>query len=282
MVISLVMMQINLHLNSPLLAIFHRWLRWFVFAFGTAQFSIEFDWIDRPFWVLVIVFFIIWFLGETLINWVAISAHSLSSIPLFPRYTINNSGEEWPVQPRLLKVREWLRSQGFRQIQALKAEIAPAVFLRVSIYEDTQATVRVQITFIPQANGAISICFGVMSCLSDGRRIVTDNLYLPFAGFYPENWLVERDPCCRSLSRLQERHRRRLLKTQNPVQAFSVDPLTDLNAIQRELDQLNTELGFLHPHQQREDLGKFTQEGRYRVWKEIWTLNYLGRAASYE
>ena len=50
----------------------------------------------------------------------------------------------------------------------------------------------------------------------------------------------------------------------------------------RGLDRLNTELGFLHPHPKREDLGKFTSEGRYRVWKEIWTLNYLGRAARYE
>jgi hypothetical protein len=45
---------------------------------------------------------------------------------------------------------------------------------------------------------------------------------------------------------------------------------------------LNTELGFLHPQGQREDEGKFTAAGRYRVWKEIWMLNYLGRAARYE
>ena len=64
--------------------------------------------------------------------------------------------------------------------------------------------------------------------------------------------------------------------------AFHDDPLDDLNSVQRELDRLNTELGFLHPHPKREDLGKFTSEGRYRVWKEIWTLNYLGRAARYE
>ena len=52
--------------------------------------------------------------------------------------------------------------------------------------------------------------------------------------------------------------------------------------VQHELDQLNTALGFLHPLHEREDLGKITHEGRYRVWKEIWMLNYLGRAARYE
>ena len=42
------------------------------------------------------------------------------------------------------------------------------------------------------------------------------------------------------------------------------------------------ELGFLHPHPEREDFGKITHEGRYRVWKEIWMLNYLGRSARYK
>jgi hypothetical protein len=66
------------------------------------------------------------------------------------------------------------------------------------------------------------------------------------------------------------------------VVPFETDPLADQNAVQSELDQLNTELGFLHPRSEREDLGKFTAEGRYRVWKEIWMLNYLGRSARYE
>ena len=279
---SLVLMQVNQRLGSPLLSIADRWLRWFVFAFGAAQLCTDFKWIDRPFWVVAAVFFIVWFLGETLYNWLAISAHSLSPMPLFPRYTINSTGEEWPVQPRLLKIREWLRAQGFRQAQALKAEIGGGVFLRVSIYHDAQAKVRVQVTFIPQANGAISVCFAVTSMAADGSRYLTDNLYIPFAGFYPENWFVERAPWRRSLPRLLARHRARLSEARIVAVPFTTEPLTDFNSVQHELDRLNTELGFLHPHAQREDLGKFTHEGRYRVWKEIWMLNYLGRSARYE
>jgi hypothetical protein len=41
-----------------------------------------------------------------------------------------------------------------------------------------------------------------------------------------------------------------------PAVPFDVDPFTDLNSVQHELDQLNTELGFLHPHHEREDFGK--------------------------
>lgn len=282
LVFSLVLMQVNQRLASPVLSIVDRWVRWFVFAFGAAYVCVDFKLIDRPFWALAGVFFIIWFLGETLYNWLAITAHSLSPLPLFPRYSVNASGDEWPVQPRLLKMREWLRAQGFRQVQALKAEIGGGVFLRVSVYQDAQATLRVQVTFIPQANGAISVCYAATSILGDGARYLTDNLYIPFGGFYPENWFVERAPWRRSLPRLLARHRARLVTAGVTPVPFDAEPLADLNAAQHELDRLNTELGFLHPHAEREDLGKFTHEGRYRVWKEIWMLNYLGRAARYE
>lgn len=281
-VVSLLLMQLNQRLGSPLVSIADRWLRWLVFAFGAAYICHDFKLIDRPYAVLAIVFFLVWFLGETLYNWLLITAESLSPLPLFPRYAVNTSGEEWPVQPRLLKVREWLRAQGFRQVQALKAEIGGGIYLRVSIYQDAQATIRVQVTFLPQANGAISVCYGVSSNTADGGRYITDNLYIPFAGFFPENWFVERRPWSRSLPRLLARHRARLASSGAAIMPFEDDPLSDLNSAQLELDQLNTEMGFLHPQSQREDLGKFTQEGRYRVWKEIWMLNYLGRSARYE
>ena len=280
--VSLVLMQINQRVASPILSIADRWLRWLVFAFGAAQICRDFQFFERPYWALVLAFFLVWFLGETLYNWLAIAAHSLSPMPLFPRYTVNTSGEEWPVQPRLLRMREWLRGQGFRQTQALKAEIGGGIFLRVSVYQDAQATVRVQVTFIPQSNGAISVCYSVASISGDDSRYLTDNLYIPFAGFYPENWFVERAPWRRSLPRLLARHRGRLAASGVVLVPFAADPLDDLNAVQNELDQLNTELGFLYPHAERDDLGKFTQEGRYRVWKEIWMLNYLGRSARYE
>ena len=281
-VVSLVLMQINQRLASPLLAIADRWLRWFVFAFGAAQMCRDFQWINRPFWVLVAVFFLLWFLGETLYNWLAISALNVSPLPLFPRYAINASGEEWPMQPRFMKIREWLRTQGFRQTQALKAEIGGGIYLRVSVYQDALATVRVQVVFIPQAHGAISVCFAVTSVAEDGTRYVTDNLYIPFGGFFPENWFVERAPWRRSLPRLIARHQARLAAIGVRPAPFAVEPLADLNNAQQELDRLNIELGFLHPHHEREDLGKITHEGRYRVWKEIWMLNYLGRSARYE
>ncbi len=281
-VLSLAIVQLNYRYASPLLAIADRWLRWLIFSFGAAHFCLFLELVNRPYWVLVAAFFFIWFLGETLYHWLAISALSVSPLPLFPRYAINTSGEEWPVQPRLLKVREWLRAQGLRQVQALKAEVGGGLYLRVSIYQDAASTLRVQVTFLPQNNGAIGLCYTLTSITDAGERYITDNLTVPFAGFYPENWFVERRPWSRSMARLLERHRARLLAAKVTAVSLSNEPLNDLNFAQNELDRLNTELGFLHPHPEREDFGKITHEGRYRVWKEIWMLNYLGRAQRYE
>lgn len=280
--VALVLVQVNHRYGSPILAIVDRWLRWFVFAFLAAQVSRDFQLIDRPYWVLATAFFLLWFLGETLYNWLAIAALSSSPLPLFPRYTLNQSGEEWPVQARFLRIRSWLREQGFRQAQSLRMEIGGGIYLRVSIYQDPLGSVRIQATFLPQANGSIMVCFGLTSVTADGMRFVTDNFNSPFGGFYPENWLVERRPRCRSLPRLLARHRARLARAGVFPAPFPGEPLADLNAVQGELDRINTELGFLHPHNEREDLGKITQEGRYRVWKEIWMLKYLGRSARYQ
>lgn len=281
-VVSLVLAQVNQRAASPLIAIVERWLRWFVFAFGAAQICQDFALIDRPYWALAAVFFLVWFLGETAINWLSIHALSVSPLPLFPRYVVNQAGDEWPTQRRPLQLRDWLRAQGFKQVQALKAEIGGGIYLRVSVYQDAAATTRVQVTFIPRSSGAVNISFIVTSLTASGRRYVTDNLYVPFAGFYPENWFVERAPLSRALPKLLARHRARLERAGETPVVFTTEPHADLNATQGELDRLNTELGFLHSQPDREDLGKITHEGCYRVWKEIWTLNYLGRAARYE
>ena len=279
---SYLLVKLNQRLASPLIAIADRWLRWVIFPVMAAWCCRYFNLVDRPIWVLAVAGFILWFIVETLYNWLEIAALSVSPFPLFPRYTLNTTGEEWPIQPRFLKIREWLRAQGFRQVQALKAEISGDIFLRVSVYQDEAALLRVQVTFLPQNNGAIDVCYSLTSTASDGARYVTDNLYIPFGGFYPETWYVDRRPCCRSLARLLALHRRRIAGMGVSLVPLTVDPMADLNDTQRELDRINTELGFLNPRPVREDHGKITSEGRYRVWKEIWTLNYLGRAARYD
>ena len=281
MIVSLVLFQFNQRHGSPVLAIVNRWLRWIIFALGAAFICRDFQLIDRPYWVLAASFFLLWFLGETLYNWLAISALSLSPLPLFPRYSANQSGDEWPTHASLLKVRDWLRSNGYKQVQALRAEIGGGIYLRLSIFQDANAKLRLQVMFLPQPSGVIAVCYVLTSMTAEGHRYVTDNLYIPFGGFYPESWLVERQPWRRALPGLVKRHQARLAGAREAAVPFPYEPLVDINAAQNELDRLNTELGFLVPHAEREEQGKITHEGRYRVWKEIWMLDYLGRSSRY-
>lgn len=279
--VLLALFYLNQRLASPMLAIGIRWMRWLLFSLFAAYAGARLELIDRPFPVLAATAFLGWFLAESVFNWLRVSAISLSPLPLFPKFVINTSGEEWPTQKRLLKVREWLRANRFAPVQALKAEVGGGIWLRVSIYQSHDATMRLQVAFLPQETGAITVCYNLSSQTADGLRYVTDNYYLPFGGFYPENWLVERTPWRRRLQGLVHRHRQRFAATGKAVVPWDTEPLADLNQQQQHLEQVNTELGFLLPHADREEFGKITPEGRFRVWKEAFLLNYLGIASRY-
>jgi hypothetical protein len=58
------------------------------------------------------------------------------------------------------------------------------------------------------------------------------------------------------------------------------DALEELNDHQGILERLNTEIGFLVPRPLQEEDGKISQEGRYRLWKEMWFLAYLGKSCT--
>jgi hypothetical protein len=277
----LVLFYLNLRLASPVLAIPIRWMRWTLFALFVAETSARFKWIDRPFWVVAAGAFLLWFLLESAFNWLRVSAISLSPLPLFPKFTANVSGDEWPVQERLLKVRDWLRDNRFTPVQALKAEVGGGIWLRVSVYQNYERTIRLQVAFLPQDSGAITVCYSLSSETQSGRRYVTDNFFLPFGGFYPENWHIHRSPWRRTLPRLIAHHLNRMQEAgEMPIQ-WDTDPLTDLNRQQQLMEQVNTELGFLLPHAEREEHGKITPEGRFRIWREAWLLDYLGITQRY-
>jgi hypothetical protein len=282
MLASLVLMRVNQHLASPALAIFNRWLRWVVLAGGSAQMSAHFGWSERSFGVLFTVYLIFWFMLESIYHWLAIQAMSVSPLPLFPRFTLNQGGDEWPVQRRFMRLREQIRAAGFKHVQALRAEVATGLHVRASFYHSLDGATRLQVTFLPQPMGNVTVCLHFSTHSAEGRRVVTDNHHLPFAGFYPENWLVERRPWCRSMPRLLAFHRERVARSAVTVVPWTTEPIQDVNAQQTEIERLNTQLGFLLPSPEHEEHGRISSAGRYRVWKEMLSLNYLGRPARYE
>ena len=46
----------------------------------------------------------------------------------------------------------------------------------------------------------------VFSLKSDGEYLITDNQNMPFGGFYPDHWTVNRFPVCHSLKKLLKKH----------------------------------------------------------------------------
>jgi len=279
--ILLLLFYINLRVASPILAIPIRWLRWILFALFMAQANVQLALIDRPFWVVTLAVFLVWFLIESAFAWLKVSAISQSPMPLFPRYVVNTGGDEWPTQKRLLRVRDWLRDQQFSHVQALKAELGGGIWLRASVYQNQDNTLRLHVLFVPQENGAITVCFSLASLTAETRRYITDNLYIPFGGFYPESWLVERAPWSRGLPRLVARHQARLKNSGETVRRWEISPIDDINQQQQHMEMINTELGYLLPNAEREEFGKITPEGRFRIWKEAWLLDYLGVAGRY-
>jgi hypothetical protein len=267
--------------GSPVIAIFGRWIRWFFLAALVAGAFYLFGWAGYRFPVLLVAALMGVFLMETLYNWVAISALSRSELPLFPKFTENEGGEEWPSQPRFIRLKEALRKAGFQKRQALVSVLGDSILMRVSVFENTDQTERLQVLFLPNPRGSTTVCFTLLSLTQADNILVTDNIFLPFGGFYPENWEVERRPWVRSLNKLLQRHRARIDAKAEPLMPFVTSPLEQINADQRLIEQLNQDLGFLHTQIEEIEHGRLTTAGKARIWQEVWTLSYLGIPLNY-
>ncbi len=278
--VSILLPILGSRFSLPFLVLAGRWLRWLsvslLFAFCLRYFEISL----RPDWVHLITGLAVWFLLETGYNWLAISAVSRSEIPLFPTFRINNEGDEWPADERLIGIKEWLRLEKFSRLSALKSEMYEGVFLRASIYESEDKATRIQILFVPKIGDHSKAYFNISTTGFDDQRLVSDNLNMPFGGYYPESWIVNRKPLIGSLPELLTFHRKCLLKTSIKIVPFEDDPLNELNDQQRILERLNFKTGFLVPLNAQEVEGRITYDGRYRLWKEMWLLAYLGKSIS--
>lgn len=279
-ILTVLLPKIALRKGVPILTLISRWLRWVLFA-GVFAYLLKFFNISyRPDWVHLITGFAIWFLIETGYYWIAIKALSRSQIPLFPNFKINTDGDEWPADPQLIEVRTRLRKENFKSLTALKAELFEDLFLRASIYQSEDELTRAQILFIPNRQGGAIACYTLSTNGKNDHRLITDNFFLPFGGYYPEGWNIARRPLIGSFKRLLKLHRRRILKSDLQAIPFDDDPLKELNNQQHILERFNLEIGFLNPIQQQEEVGKISYNGRYRLWKEMWMLAYLGKPVS--
>ena len=266
---------------SPNLGILVRWMRWVFVAMIGANIALLADYQTHPLWAIALACFLGWFLIETLYTWIAVAALSRSELPLFPRYLENPRGPEWPNEDKYIRLRSWLRKEGFNTRSSLIARHGEQELMRLAVMDRKDGEVRATLLFFPNARGNETLACAFHSNATDGTRLITDNLFVPFGGFYPEAWLVERRPRTRALERLYQRHLARCDAHGQPLEKIELEPLDEINQASRELEILNRKLGFLAEPDQVEEAGRITSAGRVRVWMEIWTLSYLGLARRY-
>jgi hypothetical protein len=280
-VLLLLLQWIGSRQGSPNLAILMRWVRWVFIALMGTSLAVLFDYQAHPLWVVWAAVFLGWFLLETAYTWLAVAALSRSELPLFPRYAENPRGPEWPNEERFIALRAWLRRHGFKQRSSLVARHEDQELMRLSVMDREDGAVRATLLFFPTPRGHETLACSFHSEGEDGTRLLTDNLFVPFGGFYPENWMVERRPRTRSVEKLYQRHLARCDAHAKPLIPLTLEPLDEINRHSGEMERLNRELGFLSEPQDVEDEGRITSAGRVRVWMEIWTLSYLGLARRY-
>jgi hypothetical protein len=278
--LTIILSWVGTRREVPVLILANRWLRWLLFAGIFAYLMRAYQLSLRPDWVHFITGFMLWFLLETVYNWIAINALSRSDIPLFPKFKVNKDGDEWPTDAHFDKLKNWLERKNFRRRAVLKSELFEGMFLRTSIYESPDRSTRLQILFVPRRKDKSSAYYTLLTNGREDSRLITDNHSLPYGGYYPESWNFVRKPLVGSLEKLFQIHAKRLKEAKFEPVPFDGEPLEELNHQQQMLEHLNTKHGFLNPLQYREEDGRLTYDGRYRLWKEMWLLAYLGRSVS--
>jgi hypothetical protein len=272
--------RISTYFLFPPAGVWAKWIRWALFSGIFAALMETTGWSTRPQWVHLLIGAGLWVLLETAYNWLVIGALSRSPLPLFPKFRDNSDGDEWPAQARFIRMKDWLRENNYTSIAALKAELFEDNYLRVSVYENREEGLRIQVLFIPKGNNSSSVFYSINSIAADDRRLITDNHSLPFGGYYPDSWQHVRKPMVGSLPRLYRIHRKRAAKIAFESADFTEKPLDELNGQQRYLENLNIHSGIIVPLPKQEEDGMLTEKGRYRIWVEMWLIAYFGKARS--
>lgn len=266
----------NARWKFPFLTIVNRWLRWILFSLLVAYFIRQWGLSGQPLFVLITTFFLGWFLVESILIWVNIRALNRSSIAFFPRFSASHIEIKWPNLKRFIQLKEFLRSNDFKQVQSIKTTVVGSLILYSLVYKDVTQKVLLQLLFFPQKNGISNIYYVLTSLTSDGERFITDNLDIPSGAYMPEGWYKIKRPLCDSLESLLKFHLRRLETSGKFFISWDGLPLNEINHQQSILECYNIKRGFLNPPNFREDYGKLTSEGCYRLWKQFLFLKYIG------
>lgn len=266
----------NSNWEIPIISVFNRWLRWILFSYIIASLLLQFELVSRPLEVVTTVCFLGWFLIESIYTWISIRILNRSNIPIFYRFKENTENIEWPNQPKFIELRQLLRINNFKETIAIKAEIFDSFNIKSAIYLDETKKIRLQIIFMPIKKNINTMFFILHSEIASGDHYITENIRMPFGGFYPKNWYLLKKPLIKSLSTLLKMHKKRLNASKQEIVSWKENLLEVMNNEQYILQHTNIKKGFILPSHLQHEYGQLSTEGRYRIWKEIWLMKYLG------
>lgn len=204
---------------------------------------------------------------------------NISEMDLFPKYKNDTNENLWPINKEVLKIKDLLSQEGFKEEETLKAEIIAHLVIRQAVFLDEARKVRLNVLFIPNAKNEIKLFYSLFSHKTSGEYLLTDNQNMPFGGYYPDHWTVNRYPISHSLKKLLKKHREAMSESEGEWTEVEGDIRTKTNRLQWELEKKNREMGFLN-EPNREDKQQISSEGCFRIWIEMWLLAYFGKTLS--
>lgn len=262
-----------------IIRLFSHWARWLTFACAFSLMLTYFEWSNRADWVHFISGLAAWFILETLYYKISIHMLNISEMDLFPKYKNDTNENLWPINKEVLKIKDLLSEEGFKEEETLKAEIIAHLVIRQAVFLDEARKVRLNVLFIPNAKNEIKLFYSLFSHKASGEYLLTDNQNMPFGGYYPDHWTVNRYPISHSLKKLLKKHREAMSESEGEWTEVEGDIRTKTNRLQWELEKKNREMGFLN-EPNREDKQQISSEGCFRIWIEMWLLAYFGKTLS--
>jgi len=262
-----------------IIRLFSHWARWLTFACAFSLMLTYFEWSNRADWVHFISGLAAWFILETLYYKISIHMLNISEMDLFPKYKNDTNENLWPINKEVLKIKDLLSEEGFKEEETLKAEIIAHLVIRQAVFLDETRKIRLNVLFIPNAKNEIKLFYSLFSQKTSGEYLLTDNQNMPFGGYYPDHWTVNRYPISHSLKKLLKKHREAMSESEGEWSEVEGDIRTKTNRLQWELEKKNREMGFLN-EPNREDKQQISSEGCFRIWIEMWLLAYFGKTLS--
>lgn len=263
----------------PILKLISHWCRWLCFAGFFTYFLVVFELSFRPDWVHWITGMAVWFFLETLFFRVSVQLLNLSEIPLFPKYQRDTIDNLWPINQRALKIKDYLIHKSFKNVGVIKANLSQNLSIRQALFLDDSERIRINVVFLPNAKQEIICYVSLFSLNESGLYLITDNQNVPFGGFYPEHWSVNRYPLCDSLPKLLKKHRAMMKTKHTNWQLLETDLLQTMNQCQAELEVINEKMGFFN-HSSDSAKSQISSEGSHRICIEMWLLSYFGKTFS--